>query len=340
MQQVSFHPLADIFPLLHSDGDSFAALVDSISKNGLIDPITLHEGMIVDGRNRYRACLKAGIEPRFVQMEWTGLVADFVWNRHQRREESQFERRLSAGRYAVAREGESEQRRVANLRNAPSTVSIDTVEEAGRSRELAAERFGVSEATVARAVKVLKEGAPELIAAVEGGEVAVSAGADIATLPREDQAVIVEAGPDVVVEAAKRIRTKTPAHPSKPRPGETARAWTKRIAAEIAAKKPAPAAEAVADDADDPHVKSVALLREALLAFAEEVAADPDSVPADSYEAGVRQAASSPYIDGDTFICIVAQLDRTKKNMEASAKRDARDREASAKREAREARLS
>ena len=48
----AFHPLADKFPLL--EGDEFYALADSIRDNGLNDPITLFEGKILDGRNRYR----------------------------------------------------------------------------------------------------------------------------------------------------------------------------------------------------------------------------------------------------------------------------------------------
>ena len=64
-------------------------------------------------------------------------------------------------------------------------VSIDT--DYGRSRELAAEKFNESPATVARAVQVVKEGAPELVAEVERGDVSVSAAADVATLPKPQQ---------------------------------------------------------------------------------------------------------------------------------------------------------
>ena len=66
-----FHPVADLFPLL--TGEVFQQLAADIKKNGLREPILLDpEGRIIDGRNRYRACNLAGVEPRFVQWEGEG----------------------------------------------------------------------------------------------------------------------------------------------------------------------------------------------------------------------------------------------------------------------------
>lgn len=59
-------------------------------------------------------------------------------------------------------------------------ASIEAVSQAD-----AADLLNVSRSSVQRAVKVRETGAPELIAAVEAGEVSVSAAADIATLPVE-----------------------------------------------------------------------------------------------------------------------------------------------------------
>ncbi len=62
--EMEFHPLSKLFfPLL--SGEELKALADNIAVRGLLEPITTHEGMILEGRNRYQACRLAGVQPRF-----------------------------------------------------------------------------------------------------------------------------------------------------------------------------------------------------------------------------------------------------------------------------------
>jgi hypothetical protein len=58
-KQYEFHEVCETFPLL--DGQEFDDLVEDIRKHGLKVPPVLHEGKILDGRNRIRAAEKAGI---------------------------------------------------------------------------------------------------------------------------------------------------------------------------------------------------------------------------------------------------------------------------------------
>lgn len=67
------HPLCTLFPRM-ADAE-FAALVADIKANGLREPITTHGGMILDGGNRYRACIDAGLEPTFSEFKGGNIVA-------------------------------------------------------------------------------------------------------------------------------------------------------------------------------------------------------------------------------------------------------------------------
>ena len=60
---LTFHPAAELFPLM--EGEEFHELAADVKANGLIEPIVLLDGQILDGRNRYRACQETGVEPRF-----------------------------------------------------------------------------------------------------------------------------------------------------------------------------------------------------------------------------------------------------------------------------------
>jgi hypothetical protein len=56
--EYEFHSLAELFPLI--EGSEFDALTADVRQNGIIVPIILHGGKILDGRNRYRAAKACG----------------------------------------------------------------------------------------------------------------------------------------------------------------------------------------------------------------------------------------------------------------------------------------
>jgi N6-adenosine-specific RNA methylase IME4 len=55
------HPAADAFPMM--DNNRYKELLEDIREHGQREAITICDGMILDGRNRYKACLELGIEP-------------------------------------------------------------------------------------------------------------------------------------------------------------------------------------------------------------------------------------------------------------------------------------
>jgi len=64
---IKTHPAADSFPMM--DKARYGELVENIREHGQLEPITLYDGMILDGRNRYKACLDLGIKPKTRQYE-------------------------------------------------------------------------------------------------------------------------------------------------------------------------------------------------------------------------------------------------------------------------------
>lgn len=73
MTQLELHPLCTLFPRL--SGGDFDGLVADIKANGLRQPIVTHGGMILDGGNRYRACIEAGIKPKTVKFDGDNIVS-------------------------------------------------------------------------------------------------------------------------------------------------------------------------------------------------------------------------------------------------------------------------
>lgn len=92
MTDYKLHPLCSLFPRM--DADAFNALRNDIDENGLRQPITLYDGMILDGGNRYRACLDVGVTPVFVEFAGSNIVS-FVFSANLHR------RHLSAGQQAA-----------------------------------------------------------------------------------------------------------------------------------------------------------------------------------------------------------------------------------------------
>ncbi|USE39218.1 MT-A70 family methyltransferase [Endozoicomonas sp. SCSIO W0465] len=196
MTELAFHAIADIFPLM--DGQPLADLTDDIKQHGLREPIWLYDGQILDGRNRYRACLAAGVEPVFADYQDDDPVGFVVSLNLHRRHLNKGQKAISAGKAADAKK-EDNLKRGSEGQIRPSGKT--TISEA-------AKQFDVGSTTVKSAKQVLKTGTERLAQRVVEDKVSVSTAADIATLPPNEQDIIVSLGEKAILMAAKEIRQK------------------------------------------------------------------------------------------------------------------------------------
>jgi N6-adenosine-specific RNA methylase IME4 len=149
-----FHPLADVLPLI--EGAEFDRLVTDIANNGLLNAITIHDDMILDGRNRDRACRAAGVEPVYAPFTGDDPAAFVLSQNLARRHLGSSERAMVAARMVNLKWGQR-----ADYAEGPIGLSA------------AAGLCNVSERHIKRATVVLKHGTPELQEAVDRGRIAV-----------------------------------------------------------------------------------------------------------------------------------------------------------------------
>jgi hypothetical protein len=141
---LQFHPLADIFPLM--EGAEFDELVADIKKRGQQARIVLKDGMILDGRNRYRACLAAGIEPMFACQAYSDRITDpvaFVVAANIRRRHLKPEDKIKILAQLVAAKPERSDRRLAK----ETGVSHPTIAKARRAAEATGKALPVDKRT-------------------------------------------------------------------------------------------------------------------------------------------------------------------------------------------------
>lgn len=186
---LAFHDVAGIFPLMNDD--EFRQLVADIATHGQREPIITHQGLIIDGRNRFRACLELDLAP--VTREWDGEgdpTAYVVSLNLHRRHLNDSQRAMIAAR----------------LRGVLQVEPTANLQSSGDRAATAAEALNVSERSTYSAAAVLDRGTPELAAAVDRGEVAVSAAAAVAELPPDEQEAIVARGAKEIKAKARELR--------------------------------------------------------------------------------------------------------------------------------------
>lgn len=160
--------------------DDFQSLKDSIMEIGVQNPITVFEGMVIDGWHRYTAANELGLDCPVVEL---GDVdpRDFVLAQNKAR------RHVTQAQLALATTAVYAWKPVGN----PEFSQSHTECVIAKSNDELAAIAGVHKNTITQAKAVQSKAAPEVIAAVKSGEIGLPKAAAIAKLPKEEQAAAI-----------------------------------------------------------------------------------------------------------------------------------------------------
>ena len=172
------HALANIFPLMSED--EYQKLKYDIQIHGFDKslPIVLYEEKILDGRNRYKACMELGVEPIYINFEGQDPIEYVVrvnlHRRHLNASQLAFvalETEKYYGEIAKQQQGkrndliENEDNILAILPKSEKFQPIHAVEKASK-------QIGVSEVYIKDAKKIEKE-KPELAKKIKAGKMTI-----------------------------------------------------------------------------------------------------------------------------------------------------------------------
>lgn len=201
----TYHPIAHLFPRM-SKAD-YAALRDDIKANGMHTYIAVWKGQIIDGRHRAEVCKELGWNWAHHANEIDESVDPVAYavgcNLHRRQlDASQLAMVADKLRHIYEAEGKAAKsagggdKKSAKAKEKSVQANLpEQKSPAKQSRDKAAATVGVSGKLVDAARDVRTKGAPELAAAVERGEVAVTAAAAVArAVPQDKQAELVKSG--------------------------------------------------------------------------------------------------------------------------------------------------
>lgn len=173
------------------DGVHFDAFCENIAIHGVRYPVTLYEDKILDGRNRYRAALKAGQNYPTENYIGDDPIGFIMSSNLHRRHLNESQRAMVAARLANLKPG----------RPSKEKTSVDAI-----TIEQAAAVLNIGSASVERAKVVLERGVPELRKIVEDGDVSVSSAAELSRLSATQQKTVIANGPAEIREVARVIR--------------------------------------------------------------------------------------------------------------------------------------
>jgi hypothetical protein len=138
--RLPFHPYAELFPRMTNP--EFEGLCGDIARKGLLEDIIRYEGKILEGRERYVACERKKVPPRFREYAGEcGSPLEFVVSKNlHRRHLTEGQRALVAARLRPHFQEEARQRQLATLKKgsqSPVTPSLEERENQPKNAEAA-----------------------------------------------------------------------------------------------------------------------------------------------------------------------------------------------------------
>ncbi|MVW72059.1 hypothetical protein [Bordetella sp. 15P40C-2] len=196
--------------------DELEALERSLLDEGCRDALVLWGDVLVDGHNRYAICTKHGIpfktvqNPRFKSMDDVRLW--MIENHLGRRSVSDFQRGVLALRKKEileqrAREAQEQANALAAQAEAESSLPPANIEPVTiPNRQTLARAARLSSNTLGQIERIQKAAAPEVVRAVQSGEISINAAAAVAALPVDQQVSAAAEGRKALKELARQAR--------------------------------------------------------------------------------------------------------------------------------------
>lgn len=181
------HPISMALPRMPKK--EFADLKNDIRENGLIEPIWLYEGMVLDGRHRYYACQETGVTAAFRDYVGCDPIRFAKSVNFFRRNLSKSQKAMAAAKMANLEKGRPKENA-----GIPAITQSD-----------AAKMFDVSRDSVQVAAKIEREAPAEVAQAVLDGAMSLNLAAQVAELPAEAQQTVAAASPEEITEAAREM---------------------------------------------------------------------------------------------------------------------------------------
>lgn len=173
MKEIPAHPAAEIFPMM--EPSNLKQLAMDIKEQGLMEPIVLFEGKILDGRNRYQACLQVGVKPKFIEVDLDGGSAlEFVLSKNLHRRHLSTAQRAALALTLLPELSEQARQRMRFLGKGKGEIHPElppeVAEDKGEAVEKAAALVGLGHSTVEKAVAIQKR-TPDVIEKMLSGEI-------------------------------------------------------------------------------------------------------------------------------------------------------------------------